>query len=265
MQAHHAVGQHVFFDHIGQVVGGFLAFLGQAVQTPRQHFHDPAQARGHREHHQRELPIEPQQITDQGQQGEAVAGQADQGRHQLRSTDLNLVHHGVGQGAGRLATEQRQIGAHQFAKQVAAQFFHAVVGHARQRVLRHKVRQTTQAEQANDHQRYGPQRQTVLGKTVVQQRLKQGRNQGLGQGSDQGGPNGQRPDAALTPKIGFEAQQALRNARLWCCSCGGLGGGVGCRHELIDCKQACCQEAAGTVWSTRGGLQTGRNAMVSKH
>ena len=214
VQSHHAVGQHVFFHHIGQVVGRLLAFFGQTIKPTRQHFHDPTQTGRHRENHQGQLPIEPHQIAHQSQQGETIAGQADQSRHQLGGAHLHLVHHRVGQGAGRLTAEKRQIRPHQLGKKIAAQFFHAVIGDAGQGILRHKVSQTTHSEQSNDRQRNRPQRQFVLGKSVVQQRLKQGRDQGFGERRHQGGPHGQSPNPLLTDKIGLQSQQPLANAGL---------------------------------------------------
>ena len=95
VQAHHAVGECVFFDHVGQLVGGLLAGAGEFVEPPRQHPHDQNQTRKQQQHDQRELPVQVHQITEQGEQREAVLGQGQHGSHQHGGTGLHLVHQGV--------------------------------------------------------------------------------------------------------------------------------------------------------------------------
>jgi hypothetical protein len=44
VQAHDAPGEYVLFHHVGELVGGALAFHGQPVQPPAQRAHDQATA-----------------------------------------------------------------------------------------------------------------------------------------------------------------------------------------------------------------------------
>ncbi|MPN64024.1 hypothetical protein SDC9_211793 [bioreactor metagenome] len=73
MQAHHAVGQHVFLDHIGQIIGGLLAAFGELVEAARQRLHDPRHAGSHHGDDQGELPVEIDQITQQCNRRETIA------------------------------------------------------------------------------------------------------------------------------------------------------------------------------------------------
>ena len=73
MQAHHAVGQHIFFHHIGQCIGSLLAALGDAVQAARQGLHDPAHGGNDEGYSQRKLPVQIQQIAQQRDQRETIA------------------------------------------------------------------------------------------------------------------------------------------------------------------------------------------------
>ena len=216
LQSNHPVRQHVFLNHIGQVVGRCLAFLGQFVKAPAQGLDDPAQARGHSEHHQGEFPVEPHQVAEQGDQREAVTCQGNDGRHQLRGAGLDFVNNGVGQGAGRLFGKQGQIGLHELGKQLRAEFFHAIVGQPGQRVLGNEVGDAAHREQADHCGWNGPERKLVFGKPLVQQGLKQGRDHRLGQGGHQGARNRHSPDASLISEIG---QQSLQP-----------GPDAGCRH-----------------------------------
>ena len=159
MQAHHAMGQHVFFDHIGQFVGGLLAALGEVVEATRERLHDPGHARHHHGHDQRELPVQVQQVPQQGQQGEAIARDAQQGLHQQGGAGLHLVHHRIGQGAGRLAGEKTHFGGQQAVEQGRAQRQHAFVGNAGQRILADELGQTADQEDAHDGHGHHPELQ----------------------------------------------------------------------------------------------------------
>ena len=167
MQTHHFEGQHVFFDHIGQIVGGVLPFARQSIQTLGQDLHDPGHAGRDQKHHQGQLPVQKQQIADQGQQRKTVARQADHGRDQLARAALHLIHDGVGQRAGRFFGENGQIGTHQTLKHGAAQPLHTVVGNSRQAVLRDKMRGAADRENTHDRHRHRPQGQGAFAETLV--------------------------------------------------------------------------------------------------
>ena len=100
MQSNHTVRQHIFFDHVGQIVSGGLAVFGQSIKPLGQLLHDPCCAGHHNEDQQGELPIEKKQISHKGNQCKAVSGQAQQSRNQLIGASLNLIDQGIGQGAG---------------------------------------------------------------------------------------------------------------------------------------------------------------------
>ena len=187
MQAHHAMRQHVFLDHIGQFIRGLLALLGQTVEPARELAHDPRHARRQHHDHHRQLPVEVEQINHQRNQSEAVARQAHECLHQHGRSRLHLVHHGVGKAAGRLTGKQAQLGIHQAGEYIVAQPEHAIVGDARQRVLRSKLRNTAQNEHEQHSRRHHPQRQRAFSKTAIQQGLEHGRYGSFRQCSHQGG------------------------------------------------------------------------------
>jgi hypothetical protein len=136
VQPHVAVGQHVFFDDVGQVVRGDLAFAGQAVEAPRQQLDHQRDRREQQRDDQHQLPVEEQQVGHQGRQREDVARQLhDRVDHHRRAVE-HLVDHGVGDGAGGLVREQRQARAQQLAEHRPAQGLQALVGDLGQRVLR---------------------------------------------------------------------------------------------------------------------------------
>ena len=82
VQAHDAPGQHVLLDHVGQLVGGLLAFDREAVQPLAQSAHHQRHGREQQAHEQRELPVQPQQIAQQRHQRERVAHQRQQRAHE---------------------------------------------------------------------------------------------------------------------------------------------------------------------------------------
>ena len=218
MQAHHAVCQHVFFDHIGQLVGGLLAAFGEVVQPPRQGLHDPGDPWNHNGNDQRELPVEVQQIDQQRDQREPVARQAEQGLHQQGGTGLHFIDHRVGERAGRLAPKQSHLCGQYTIKQRLAQCQHAFVGNACQCVLAYKLGHATYEKDPQNRQGHHPQLQGALGKALVQQGLQKGGDQGLRDGAHQCGNNGQAPGHSLVAKVHRQPLQARHQG----------GGGIGC-------------------------------------
>ena len=183
VQAHHAVCQHVFFDHIRQRIGGLLAAFGDAVQALGQGLHDPAHRRHDEGNRQCQLPVQIQQVGQQGHQRETVTRNGQKCLHQLRGPSLHFIHHRVGQGAGRLLGKQIHLcQLHPF-KQILAQAQHAFIRNPRQRILPGKLCKPTDKKQPDDEQRHHPQIQGALGKTAVKQRLQQCGNQWLGGGT----------------------------------------------------------------------------------
>lgn len=88
---------------------------------------------------------------------------------------------------GRLTGKQAQLGIHQAGEYIVAQPEHAIVGDARQRVLRSKLRNTAQNEHEQHSRRHHPQRQRAFSKTAIQQGLEHGRYGSFRQCSHQGG------------------------------------------------------------------------------
>ena len=217
------MGQHVFFDHIGQFVGGLLAALGEVVEATRERLHDPGHAGHHHSHDQRELPVQVQQVPQQGQQGEAIARDAQQGLHQQGGAGLHLVHHGIGQGTGRLAGEKTHFGGQQAVEQGSAQRQHAFVGNAGQRVLPHELGQAAHQEDSHDGHGHHPQLQRTIGEAFVQQRLQQRWNEGFGDGAYQRGDDGGCPAQPLAAKVDGKPRQPCHQAFGW--GGGGVAGG----------------------------------------
>ena len=244
MQAHHAMRQHVFLDHIGQFIRGLLALLGQTVEPARELAHDPGHA-GHQHHdHHGQLPVQIEKVADQRDQREGVARQAEQGLHQHGGAALYFEHHGVGQAAGRLAREQPELGVEQAGEHVLAQLDHAVVGDAREGVLGRKACHTAHHEQRQHGGWNGPQLQRTLRETAIQQRLEQGRNTRFGQRAGQRGEDGKYPPFAVGAEIAGNPAQACRQ---------GLAGHVGrCgRRCSIRRLRVGGRAGGGTIHGTR--------------
>ena len=215
MQAHDAVRQNVFFDHIGQLICCQLRLSGQPVQSFGKPAHHPRHARPQHHHNHRQLPVQIQQVAHQRNQGKAVARQPHERLHQHGGPRLHLVHHGVGQAAGRLAGKQPQLRIHQAAKNFVAQLEHAIVGNARQCVLRAKLGNAPQ----NEHEQYArwhhPQGQSTFAKALIQQGLEHGGHGCFRQRPHQRSQHGIQPQAGLQGKVGIYAAQPRPQRSLW--------------------------------------------------
>ena len=97
-------------------------------------------------------------------------------------------------------------------KHGAAQTLHAVIGNARQTVLRDKMRRPSDRKNAHHRHRHRPQRQGAFAEAFVEQRLEQSRYQGFGDSRHDGGQNTGCPAPALLSKIGQQAFHALKQA-----------------------------------------------------
>ena len=180
VQAHDPPGQHVFLDHVGEVVVGALAFLGQALHAPAGGAHHPGDGGEQQADEQGERPVQVQQVNQQRGQRQRVAHQREHRRHQLRGRALHLVDQHVGQAAGRMAGEQRRLGAQQVVEQAHAQRLHALVGGPGEGVLRCKPGQAPKREETDDRHRHDPHRDSPADETLVEQRLHQRRQGRLG-------------------------------------------------------------------------------------
>ena len=92
---------------------------------------------------------------------------------------MHLIHHGIGQGAGRLLGEQVHLRHLHALEQILAQAQHAFIGNARECILTGKLGQPTNEKKPDDEYGHQPQVERALGKAAVQQWLQQGGNQGL--------------------------------------------------------------------------------------
>ncbi|MDT4850076.1 hypothetical protein FQZ97_842150 [compost metagenome] len=209
VQPHHAVGQGVFFHHIGEFVGGGLAVAGELVEAAREHPHDQDQAWKHGQHDQRELPVQVEQVAHQRDHREAVLGEREEGRHQHLRAGLHLVDQRVGQFARALAGKQRHLGIVELDEHGPAQVQQAQAGGVGQRVLRHETGHAADAEQPHERHGHHPQRDVALGETPVQQCLEQRRNHGLGGRAQQGTDSGERDAGAGGAEIRPQSPQAL--------------------------------------------------------
>ena len=155
VKSHVPVRQDVFFDHISQFVGGTLTFFGQPVKSFGQHTHNHNNCRKHQADHQRQFPVEVEQVGHEGEHAQHIAGQPHDGVHQQVRAVLHFVDYRVGNGAGAFIGEQGQLGAQQFVKHGSAQFLQAQVGDPGQPELGDKGRQATRTKQ--QHQEKGDQ------------------------------------------------------------------------------------------------------------
>ena len=79
---------------------GLHAGLTHVPQAFGKQSYGKGDARHHDERDHGELPVQPHQVTQQGDQREPVTRQCDHCGHQLRRAILDLVNKGVRQGAG---------------------------------------------------------------------------------------------------------------------------------------------------------------------
>ena len=222
VQAHDAPGQHVFFHHVGQAVGGVLALACQAAQAAAHGLHQQRHRGEQDAHEQRELPVQPHQVAQQCQQGERIL-QHDQHRaHQLQRAVLHLVDQGVGQAAGRMPREHRRLGGEHPLKQRLAQILHTAVGSPRQRILRDEAGQSAHRKHADDGHRHQPQRQRTGAEALVEQGLEHGGDQRLGERPHQRCDKGHAHRQPAVAEVRGDAGKALQQA--------GHGGGL--RHGV---------------------------------
>ena len=149
MKPNDAVRQYVFFNHIGQLVGGGLAVTRESVKALGQLFHDPGRSWHYHKHHQGQFPVQVHQIGNQGHQGKAIARQTQQRRNQLGGAVLYLIDQGVRERAGGLLSKNGHFSLNQSLKQRFTQCLHAIVGDSGQGILRHKKSQSTNQKDAN--------------------------------------------------------------------------------------------------------------------
>jgi hypothetical protein len=213
VQPHDAVGEHVFLDHVGQLVGRLLALLGELVEALGEHLHDPGDA-GHQEgDDQRQLPVQVDQVAQQRDQREAIARKPEQRLHQQHRAGLHFVHHRVRQGARRLAREQGELGAEQALEQHPAQLLHAFVGDTREGILRDELRDAAHGEQHQHGGGHEPQRHLAAGEAAVEQRLQKGGHQRLGDRRQHGPGQAHGPPFARAAEPGHEARQTAHQGR----------------------------------------------------
>ena len=141
MQAHDAPGQHVLFDHVGQLVGGGLVRASEPVKPPRHDAHHQGDRRCEQRHQQRQLPVQPQQVAEQGDEGHGIAHDHQQRLHQPDGTGLRFVDHRIGQAARAVSREQGGRSIQQAREHHLAQGQHTEVGGPGQRVGGQKRRQ----------------------------------------------------------------------------------------------------------------------------
>ncbi len=171
MQAYIAVRQHVFFHHIGQVIGCGLALFGQPVKTPGQQLNHQRYRREQERDDQHQFPVEVNQITDQCHQRQHIARQFHDGIVQDDGAVVDLVHHSVRYSAGRLVRKQRKARAQQFVKHGLAQRLQPFIRHLGQGVLCNKARQPPDSEQQQERDRNQPEIKRTLLEPPVKQWL----------------------------------------------------------------------------------------------
>ena len=105
MEPYVSMSQHIFFNHIGQLVGGILAIAGYPEQPLRQGPHHISHRRKETRNDQRELPVQIHQVANQCHQRQRATGRYHQCADHEPRTGLNFVNDGVGQRAGVLVGE----------------------------------------------------------------------------------------------------------------------------------------------------------------
>ena len=210
VQSNDTPGQHVFFDHIGQRVGRLLALTRQSVQPFAHAAHQ--QRHGGEQHadEQREPPVQPQQIGQQGQQRQRILDQREDRVDQLGGAGLHFVDQGVGQAAGRSQAEHRGLAVEDALEQRLAQRLHTAVGGPGQGVLRDEARRAAQREDAHDRHRHHPQRQLAGIEALVEQGLHQFGDQRLGGRADQRADEGHDDADPAVAKVRGDAGKALQ-------------------------------------------------------
>ena len=173
VQPHDAPGQHVLFDHVGQLVSGLLAGQSDAPHAPADQAHRSGHQRKHHADEQRELPVQPDQVAQQRHQRQAFAQHGQQRADQKMGALVHLVDHDVGQLAGRVPREQVGVRAQHPVEHGLAQVEHAFVGSPRQRVLGSEGGGAAHQEQPHDHHRHQPQWDAAVAEAAVKQRLHQ--------------------------------------------------------------------------------------------
>ena len=208
LQAHIAMGKHIFLNHVGQGIGRVLAVFGQPVQAPGKCAHDERDCRKEDRDDQSQPPVLVKQVAHQGQQGQTVAQQRGQGVDQQHRAGLNLIDEGVGEGTGRLLLKQAESGIQQFVKHGTAHQQQAAVGDLGQCQLRQETGEPAHAEKQDKDHRHHPDFECALLEPLVQQGLEQVGNHGLGQGKDQCRAQHQQPGRVGLAEIGQQASQS---------------------------------------------------------
>ena len=226
MQPDIAVGQDVFFHHIGEGVGRGLAGFGQAVELFGQARHDESDSGQQHGNDGGELPVEVEQVANQGDQGDGITHQSHDGIDQQVRAVVDFIDHGVGQFTGGLVSKEDEFGVQQLAKHGLAQAAEALGGDFGDGYFGHKTGCATDTEQGDEGDGDDPQLDTAFLEATVQERAQGGGDERLGTGGQRGGQKNHQPRAFGVAKIGNQAGEALAQG-FW-------RGFEGCRGSQVD-------------------------------
>ena len=201
MEADAAPGEHVFLDDVGELVDRLLALDREPVQAAAELAHHEGD-RGQQDGDEHgELPVEPDQVAEQGDEAKRIADQALHRIDELGGAVLDLEGQGVDEIARGVAREQRRLGVEDALEHRAPHRLRAAIGGPGEAVLRHESGQPAQGRQADHRDRHGPERDRALLHAVVEEDLEQRRDRRLGRGGDDGADEGEHEAA---PAVGEE-------------------------------------------------------------
>ncbi len=215
VHTNHRRGQHALLQRVGGFFRRLLHLRIQALGAAADDAHGENQRQQNAQGQQRQTPVDPQQIAEQGDQGEAVAHQREQARKDHAKRQLRLIHRRPDQAAGALALELRQLRVHNLP---VNQFPHPREHVLRQPLsekLRSQPRQTPYREQAHEHRRHSPQGKVPLRREAhVEHMLHQGWEHRLGRCHNRGEEHDEQGGGAVA-RVGFKKlpQQTNRRAR----------------------------------------------------
>ena len=172
--AHHAIALDDFLGHMRNLAHGFLDVLADLAEAPGNLDHDPEHQRTDGEKDQAQLPAQPQHVTEQNDDAQAVLDERGQRRGHRGRHLLDIVGKLGDDGAARCLVVFAGGQGQQLVEHLAAQVvdhLSADIGHA---VGAQEGRHHAHHEDADDGQRHpADSGRVALDEAVVEHRLHQ--------------------------------------------------------------------------------------------
>jgi len=197
---------HRLVDNLGEVADILLRLARQAAQAPAGDAHHPQRQRHQREHDQRQLPVQPQQIAEQTKHRHRVAHQRGE-RTSGRLRDLGDIECQVrDQLAARVLVEVTRRQRHQLVEHGGAQIHHEAAAHPGHAIGADEAGDAAHQEQRQQQDRNPVDEGRVLGdEALIEQRLEQGGQRGLGGGCEDQRDDRKREHAPVRLHIAEQA------------------------------------------------------------